>query len=649
MRFLLLLLLWFLRITRFLLMLVGLVAVFFGIYAAVLVHTFGSLGSLRGVMEGEAPAKIAPETVLRIRPVGLMADDDYGQRPELSWLGGERAQSISGRRVMTALRAAAEDDRIRGVVLDFQDLLHVPAPLASELGGAIEEVRAKGKKVVVLSPYYGQSTYLVASHADSILLDPLGTVFLPGYERRRLYYAQALANLKITPHVYAAGDYKSAPEPLLRQDMSEQDRRQSLVMLESLWDEWKARVARARGIPQESLQEYADNFLQMHIDAGLQAPSAYLAMQAGLIDGYVHTNDSGEQLYLVPPKPWGDGNGEDGGEGDEPQEEDPAMAELNGLLNPERLVDYQNYLAETGLQSPRHESSGEDRSAVGLLYASGTIVPGEDDGFGDGLLHSAQFERQLLELAERDDVSSIVIRIDSPGGSVFGAERMRRALESVQIDWGKPVVVSIGELGASGGYYFAMGADHIVADPMSITGSIGAFAAHFDVRDASLWAGVAEDGVGTTGLTGAFSPWRRPTEAEGAWVQLEIERVYDDFLHLVAGARDIPLQNLQSELAGGRVWTGAQAERFGLVDETGHLGVAVAKARQLGELPNDAPVVVPAEVGFWEELRQWLQGGAGPSLLASDPLQALRQWAETVLPLQDPRGQYMLCLRCKVR
>ncbi|RME63304.1 MAG: signal peptide peptidase SppA, partial [Alphaproteobacteria bacterium] len=511
----------------------------FGTLALVLlIALVVSLFAERGI---RIPADSALEIVLEGNIVEQRSEID----PVSIALGGEDLpDELLLSDIVAALEDAAGDQRIKLVVLRLQGLLSAGPAALHRIGEAVAGLRKAGKPVLAYGDIITQPHYLVASHADAVYLNPSGLVEILGYGSFPVYFREALDKLRVSVNVFRVGEYKSAVEPLLRNDMSEAARTATRDFLAVLWRHYTQTVADARGAKGADLSgDFAAVPDKLRAVGG---DLAQMALAEHLVDGLL-ARDAFDDL----------------------------IAERLGIKADEadaHRVDLATYRAA------HHAASfGKDRIAV--IHAVGEILDGEQPaGTVGGDTLSA-----LIERARRDDsVKAIVLRIDSPGGSAFASEVIRRALARAQAD-GKPVVASMGSVAASGGYWIAASADEIWAAPTTITGSIGIFG-FIPTFERSLDAiGVHADGVGTTALAGQFALTRPLGEDARAIVQLAVEDGYRKFLAIVAEGRHMTAADIDA-IAQGRVWAGETAHRLGLVDHLGNLQEAVDAAARLANL-----------------------------------------------------------------
>ena len=527
------------------------------------------------------------------------------------------------RDLVEAIRAARDDARIKALYLDLGGMAGAGVPKLAEIASAVNYFRESKKPVIAFSDFYDQSQYYIAAHADEIYLDPQGVAFIDGFANYGLFVKDAIDKLAIDWNVFRVGEYKSATEMFSRNDMSPAEREESLAWLNALWGTYKTDVARARKFEPERLQVYADDSVAALKRAG--GDLAKMALDAGLVTALKGRTDVEERLAEITGT-----NGED-----------------EAYVG----VDHWAYLAN--LHSQRALEL-ESRRKVGVIVASGEILPGEHP---PGIVGGDTLALQLRDAREDEHIRAVVLRIDSPGGSVFASEVIRREIAELR-EAGKPVVASMSSLAASGGYYIAMDADRIVASPATLTGSIGIFAIFPTFQRSLDKLGVHVDGVGTTMLSGDFRLDRTLGEASREIVQQSLEYEYRQFVSRVAQARKKDVEAIDA-VARGRVWAGSDALRHGLVDKLGGYDDAVRLAAELAKLGDDYDVeVVETHVGIGEALGLRFRAAVARIVAPLLPVSALPRLPEALAPLvaysqrlaqlKDPRRLYNYCLACPV-
>ena len=572
------------------------------------------------------PIPLVPEkAALVIDPYGPIVEQLAGDPIERAITESLRQQPTQTllRDVVDAIRAAKDDDRISSLYLDLTSLDGGGLAKLQEIAAAVDEFRATGKPVIAYGDYFEQGQYYLAAHADEIYLDPMGAAFVFGYANYGLFLKDALDKLSVDVNIFRVGQYKSAVETYSRNDMSPAEREESLVWLNTIWNTYKADVAKARGFEPARLQAYADEAA----DALRRADGdlAKMALDAGLVTSLKGRFAVEERLAQIT------GDDED----------------KHSYVG----VNFDSYLANIDSQKALAKRPADK---VAVIVASGEIVPGEQP---PGMVGSDTLAAQLREARFDDAVKAVVLRIDSPGGSVFASEVIRREVQELR-NAGKPVVASMSSLAASGGYYIAMDADRIVASPATLTGSIGIFAIFPTFQRSLERLGVHTDGVGTTALSGEFRVDRPMGDATKDLLQQSLEHGYRDFIGRVAKGRKMSVEAVDA-VAQGRVWAGADAKRNGLVDELGGYHQAIEAAAKLAKLGKDYDVeYFDAETSLGQAfglrirvalariVAPLLPQGAFPQLPPA--LSPLLQEAQRLARLKDPGSLYAYCVFCSI-
>jgi protease-4 len=530
-------------------------------------------GVLLAASQTEIPF-IPRSAALVVAPSGYLVEEVSGdpiQRALSEATGADRGETRL-RDLVAVVDHARDDDRIQAMVLDLRRLDGAGLPMLQDLAQSLRWFRESGKKIFVYGQGFTQRQYYLAAQADEVYLDPMGFVLLEGYSYFRTYLRGTLDKLAVDINVFKVGSHKSAPEDWTRTDMSPEDRESAMVWIGALWDSYKDDVASARDLEPSLIQAYADEAA-----AGVRAAGGDLAQYAlarGLVDG-LKTHTEFEQIVAGIV-----GEDEDTG----------------GF----RAVDWQAYLA---VARP-HRSGHRDDARIGVIVASGEILDGQQL---PGLVGGETLAGMLRDLRQDDDYAAIVLRIDSPGGSMMASEVIRREISALR-DSGKPVVASMGTVAASGGYYIAMDADHIVAAPTTITGSIGVYALIPTFQRTLEKIGVTSDGFGTTRLSGQAQLDRTLGPDAKEILQSSVEHAYSTFVTHVARARDRRPEEIES-LAQGRVWTGEEAREAGIVDELGGVDEAIAEAARLAGIEDYQVEWIEQHISWRDALAMQLRAG----------------------------------------
>jgi protease-4 len=575
------------------------------------------VGGVWVALQGGPSPRMEENVALVIYPTGQLVDttDEDATQRFFQELAGEAPAQTSLRDMTDALEKGAGDERVSLAVLKLDGMWGGGMGQLQELAAAVKTFRASGKPVFAYGPYYDQSHYLVAAQADNVSLDPMGIVYVEGFDVYQNYFKEALDKLGVDVHVFRVGEYKSAVEPFERNDMSPEAREANKEWLNDLWLAYGRDVARGRQLGDGAMHDYATG-----LAAGLQqngGNAAELAKAQKLVDSIETLTQF--RARVAEKVGWDDDH---------------------GTFRQVHHREYLQVLAQEKKLRPQ-----DDVKTIALVVVQGEIVDGDSE---PGLAGAETVAEQLTRARQDDRVAAVVLRVDSPGGSVFASERIRRELQNLQAA-GKPVVASMGNVAASGGYWVSMDADEIWAHDTTITGSIGIFGIlpTFDKPLAKL--GIHTDGVGTTPLAGAFRIDRPMTPEVAMLVQTQIDQGYKLFVEGVVGARELPIEKVQ-EIARGRVWSGADALAVGLVDQIGGMNEAVASAVRLAGLEPQAYDLEEFKEDRDFPLQRMLDlAGSLHARAVADwlgPLAGLtpvEQVARSLRWLRDPRGVYAHC------
>ena len=555
------------------------------LHLLVLLVVFGFIFGALHVSVPGIPSKAA----LLVAPEGRLVEQLSGDPLERA-VQGARGQGRSETLLWDltdSIRAAAKDKRIPVLAIDLEKFDGSGQPSLEELARAIHEFRATGKKVIAYGAELTQDKYYIAAQADEIYLDPLGFVLIDGYDRYRMFFKQALDKLGVDINVFRVGAFKSAVEEYTRTDMSPEDREESLGYLKVMWSSYQEAITRARKLPPDALSVYVSTLAKKVTAAGGNAP--HVALEAGLITAIKSRQQVEKRITELV--------GED---------------ETTGSFKSVAEQDYVRFArAQLKLRV-------DGKARVGVIVASGEILDGDQPSGTIGGDSTARLVRQ----ARLDkDVHAVVLRVDSPGGSVQASEEIYRELVALRAA-GKPVIVSMSDYAASGGYYISAPADEIWASPATLTGSIGIFAIIPTVDKTLGKVGVTVDGVGTTPLSGELRIDRPLGEDARSLLQSQISRGYEEFLVRVSTGRKMTRDQVDS-IAQGHVWAGSDAKRLGLVDQLGSFDDAVKAAARRAKLTD-------YDVEFIEPEMSWAQ-----QLVLNAKMRAVRAFASAFEP--DPQ------------
>jgi protease-4 len=581
-------------------------------------------GVLVGVLRGSVP-HIPSKAALLVAPEGQLVEQLTGEPVEraVQELRGEEHAETLVWDLTDAIRVAASDPRIQVLALDLEKFEGGTQPTLAELASALREFRASGKKVIAYGTELTQERYYLAAQADEIYLDPMGFVLVEGYDRYRTYLKDALDKLAVDINVFRVGAFKSAVETYTRTSMSAEDREESRAYLGALWGSYQEAITRARKLPPDALAKYVDS-LAKSVPAA-NGDAARVALEAGLVTAVKTRLDAETRLVGLV--------GQD---------------DSNGSF---RSVSAEDYLRYARAQKKLH---AEGKPRVGVIVAEGEILDGDQPPGTVGGDSTAR----LIRAARLDkDVKAVVLRVNSPGGSVMASEEIYRELQALRAA-GKPLVVSMSGYAASGGYYISAPADEIWASPATITGSIGIFAIIPTVDRTLEKIGVSVDGVGTTALSGQLRLDRPLGQEARALLQSEVSRGYDEFLERVSSGRNKTREQIDT-IAQGRVWAGADARRLGLVDQLGSFNDAVKAAARRAKLSDYAAEFIEPDLTWAQQLALQLKSHLASLLMRASPGElALAQLAQRFDPvtreaqrlarLSAPGRLYAYCF-CEVR
>lgn len=510
---------------------------------------------------------------------------------------------------------AQQDTRIAGMVIDTHRFSGGDLNSLYLLGDAIAEFSASGKKVFSNADNYSRSSYILASQADEVYLNPLGSAMLDGFTFEQPYYGKALEKLKVKINVFRVGDYKSAVEPWIANGMSDEARANTEGWGNELWQQYLRYVNNKRDISPLLLSGNEDDFLTALEQANNSA--ATLAAQGGLVDGLMQRHEF--RQYLI----------EQYGEDEE------------GYTY--RYIAHNTYWDAMPAQI-KNTQVGDYDSLVAVIHAEGIIVDGEG---GEGMIGGDSLAQEIRQAAHNDKVKAVVLRVNSPGGSAFASEVIRQELLQLQVK-GIPVVASMGAVAASGGYWISTSTDYIFASPATITGSIGVFGLLPTVNESLDVLGIAYDSVRTTEVP-YYSMYQEISPNTAQVIQAGVDSIYTDFLQIVSEGREMSVDAVHT-IAQGQVWSGERALKLGLVDEFGELEHAIAYAAQAAGL-EQYQVLWPKEpASFMDNLLA--QFGLDAKVAIPDQIKALDILLE---PFQffnefnDPLYIYTRCQECIIK
>ncbi|MDB2663676.1 signal peptide peptidase SppA [Porticoccaceae bacterium] len=567
---------------------------------------------------------IPEEGALYLAPSGVLVDQKTLVDPieQLVYQNTAPEETLV-RDIVDAVNYAQEDDRITHIILDTDYMSGASLSKLQEVGSALKRFKDSGKPIIAVADNYDQNQYFLAAHADTIMLNPLGSTFITGLSSYRSYFKEALDKLNITVNIFRVGQYKSAVEPLMRNSMSNQVKEEAKLLLDDLWQFYTTEVETLRKLDNGAINYYVDN--SPNLLKASSGDASLMAKDFGLVDSLVSRSEIRDYLNTEIP-------GEDG--------------EYTS-------IDMGNYLANKRIED---NTLNNTMDRVAVITASGAIMDGQQP---EGSIGGDTLANIFNELKNEDTIKAVVLRIDSGGGSAFASEIIRDAIRRVQ-DAGLPVVVSMSSVAASGGYWIAAEADSILALPTTITGSIGVFGIIPTIDQSLAKLGVYSDGVGTSTFAGMMNIDRPLNEQVKQVIQLSVDDIYARFLTLVAKGRHSTTEEIH-KIAQGRVWTGNQALENGLIDQLGDLDDAISVAAELADL-DDYQIdfrrkqMDPFEA-FISQLNANIKlilarlgGQSHQSPSSTDFIRAYAEkFTEPLLQLQqlnDPKGIYLYCEKC---
>ncbi len=516
------------------------------------------IGLIMGDRFGSSSVELKPQTVYHLQLKGTLVEQGQEENPFTGMLGSVpyynsyAAEQIVGLdNVLSNIRLAKNDDRILGIWLDDASLSMEPAG-AKAIRDALLDFKQSGKWIIASAKNYNQTNYYVASVADRICMDPTGAVQWNGLTAQKMYYTRLLEKIGVEMQILKVGTFKSAVEPFFRTSMSDADKMQTMQYIGGIWDEYKQAVGASRKLTPEQLDALADRYM------GLQPAEEQVA--CGLVDTLVYTQDMDSLLRIYTG-----------------------------------TKDFKMLTTAKMAQVKRLDSKAKNKVAV--LYLEGDITDDE----GEGIV-GKEVIKTLKKIRKDKDVKALVLRVNSPGGSADASEQIWRAIQKIKAD-SIPVVVSMGGLAASGGYYISCGADYIYAEPTTLTGSIGIFGVVPNVSALRNKVGLDMDGISTNKHSDldVNMMYKGMSPEEFRMMQTMVERGYDLFTKRCAEGRHVSQDYIKS-IGEGRVWLGAKGKEIGLVDELGNIDDAIAKAVELAGVEMYRLAYYPEVIDPWDEL-----------------------------------------------
>jgi len=516
--------------------------------------------------------------------------------------------------ILDAINTAGKDDNVVSILLDLSNLGSVGLNQLQLIGQALNDFKENDKLIIAAEDFYPQKAYYLASYADEVYLNPMGGVDLHGIGTFRLFFKDAIDKLKVNYNVFRVGSFKSAMEPVMRNSMSAEAKTQNMTWLTVLWDTISNDIIRERKLDAKAIENYTENIPSELATAG--GDTARLALDSGLVDGLKTREELRSYLVQI--------SGDDGKGGFQ-------------------QISFNNYINSI---SRSYNNNGLEEPSVGIIVAQGPILNGKQP---IGAIGGDSLAESIRTAREDANINALVLRIVSGGGSVFASEVIRQEVLEFK-KTGKPIVISMGSMAASGGYWIAADADEIWASPVTLTGSIGIFAAIPTFEESLSSMGIYNDGVGTTSLAASLNITRPISPLLKETISISLHHGYDQFLNIVSAGRSID-KNEIAKVAEGRVFDGKTAKDLGLVDKLGNMDDAIKSAASLAGLSEYSaryirkPMTVKDEIMqlFSGKITEWLVSvSVPPSLLSLQ--KKLQIPVRNLLLFNDPSGLYAHCM-----
>lgn len=557
----------------------------------ILVGAIGMMSLVGMVASGSSAKDVADNTVFVINLEGQLQERSE-DNPFSQYLGGA-ASTIGLDDLLDGIKKAKENDKIKGIYIEAGAFAPDSYASLQAVRKALVDFKKSGKWIVAYGDIYTQATYYVASVADKVYLNPSGQIDWHGLASQTMFLKDALAKFGVQMQVVKVGAYKSATEMFTGDKMSDANREQVTAFLGGIWQNVCQDVAKSRKVSVEQLNQYADNFITF------AEPKSYVGMK--LVDGLLYHDQLKDEVKKLMKL------GKD---------DDISTIGLAGIMN-----------------VPGGKEEGDE---IAVYYAYGDIVDGASGALSqsENVIDGTKVSKDLEDLADDDDVKAVVIRINSGGGSAYASEQMWRAIQLVKAK--KPVVVSMGGMAASGGYYMSCSANWIVAEPTTLTGSIGIFGMFPDMSGlVTQKLGVKFDEV-KTNKNSAFGTMARPfSEEEMAYLSSYISRGYSLFRQRVADGRHMSVDAVE-KVAQGHVWVGQDALKIKLVDQLGGLDDAVAKAAKLAKLDEYYTASYPGKADWLDQFTSAMSSG---SYIDNQMRAAMGEYYSTFMLLKDINKQ----------
>lgn len=536
----------------------------------------------------DSEVQVKENSILKLNLKGTLSE--RSQEDPFSLLMGDDRQAYGLDDLLTAIQKAKENDNIKGIYIEASSLVCDGYASLKAIRDALADFKKSGKFIVTYADIYSQGVYYVSSVADKVMLNPQGMLEWSGLTSTPMFYKDLLDKVGIEMQFFKVGTYKSAVEPAISMKMSEANREQVTDYLTSMWQQIMTDVSASRHLSTDELNQAADRMLLFQ--------AAEESVKCGLADTLIYKNDVQDCLKQMV--------GID-------NDDDLHTLALKDMLNVKKNI-------------PKDKSG----NIVAVYYASGMI--GNAMGSTGEIIEADKVIRDLRKLQEDKDVKAVVLRVNSPGGSAYDSEQIWHAVSELKKE--KPVIVSMGDYAASGGYYISCNADTIVAEPTTLTGSIGIFGCLPNIEGLTKKIGISFDVVKTNAYGDFGMPTRAMTEGEKTLMQAYINRGYDLFLTRCAEGRNMSKEEVD-KVAQGRVWTGTRAKQLGLVDELGGLDKAIEIAVAKAGVETYTLMNYPAKKSAWEQLKDFNAGGYIKAQLLQGKIGQLYQSIEAIDQMQE--------------
>ena len=536
----------------------------------------------------DSEVQVKENSILKLNLKGTLSE--RSQEDPFSLLMGDDRQAYGLDDLLTAIQKAKENDNIKGIYIEASSLVCDGYASLKAIRDALADFKESGKFIVTYADIYSQGVYYVSSVADKVMLNPQGMLEWSGLTSAPMFYKDLLDKVGIEMQFFKVGTYKSAVEPAISMKMSEANREQVTDYLTSMWQQIMTDVSASRHLSTDELNQAADRMLLFQ--------AAEESVKCGLADTLIYKNDVQDCLKQMV--------GID-------NDDDLHTLALKDMLNVKKNI-------------PKDKSG----NIVAVYYASGMI--GNAMGSTGEIIEADKVIRDLRKLQEDKDVKAVVLRVNSPGGSAYDSEQIWHAVSELKKE--KPVIVSMGDYAASGGYYISCNADTIVAEPTTLTGSIGIFGCLPNIEGLTKKIGISFDVVKTNAYGDFGMPTRAMTEGEKTLMQAYINRGYDLFLTRCAEGRNMSKEEVD-KVAQGRVWTGTRAKQLGLVDELGGLDKAIEIAVAKAGVETYTLMNYPAKKSAWEQLKDFNAGGYIKAKLLQGKIGQLYQSIEAIDQMQE--------------